>query len=283
MTARELLSLPERVLVMLGRHAEMNAMLEAAAMLAGATGARLAGLYLEDQELLDLAGLPPATVVARGAAAPLSAGTMEQALKGQARTCRRLMAEFARRAHLAYEFESVRGDRLTFLAGSTLKGDILVFQASLGGPGPREIVASVRRTAGAAAGVALVGPTTRRRSGPVVAIDDGDAMGERTVGFAARLARGRKESLMVIALAADQARAEEIIARARRIAGRDVTVTGIAGIGWGVGRLAESLGDIAPACVVGDLEGRPFVDDEAADILVRAARAPVVLLRPAAM
>jgi hypothetical protein len=272
------MSLPRRIVVMLGGHGDVDAALEAAAMLAGATGAHLAGLFVEDQELFDLAGLPLAAT-GSGRTGPLTMDLMEKALRSQARTCRRLMADLAGRAHLAFEFETVRGDRRALMAEATLAGDIVLCQTSLGGPGADEVIAHARHNVRAAAGVALIGPLARLRPGPVVAIDDGDETGRHTVTLAARIAARRHETLIVVALANERQSAEATIERARAIAGRGIAMAARMVLGDGTARLAEALIEVQPCCVVADLEGRPFVDDAAVALLVRAARAPLILLR----
>ena len=274
------MSLPRRIVVMLGSHDEAGAAMQAAAMLAGATGASLAGLFVEDQELLDLAGLPGmVTVTGQG---HLTLERMERALREEARRCRKTMADLAGHANLAFEFASVRGDRRTLMATATLEGDIVLCQASLGGPGAGEVIASARHSARAATGVALIAPLARLGSGPVVAIDDGDDCGRDTVALAARLAVRRHERLIVVVLADDRKAAETIAGRARTIAGHsDLTVRVLPG--GDTTRLAEELVEIQPCCVVADLEGRPFNDDKAVARLARAARAPLILLRRPAM
>ncbi len=276
------MSLPRRIVVMLGGDGETGAAMEAAAMLASATGAQLAGLFVEDQELLDLAGLP-GMVAGSGRAGHLNLELMQRALRDQARTCRRLMADMAGRANLAFEFASVRGDRRTLLGETSLEGDIVLCQASLGGPGAAEIIALARTAARAAAGVALIGPLARLTPGPVVAIDDGDETGRQTVTLAARLAARRHERLIVAVLAKDRASAEPTIARARKIAGRGADLAVRVLPASDAASLADLLTEAEACCVVGDLEGPPFTDDAAITQLVRAARAPLILLRRPAM
>ncbi len=274
------MSLPRRIVVMLGGHDEAAAM-QAAAMLAGATGASLAGLFVEDQELLDLAGLPQMMTFA-GPAGQLTLDRMERAFREEARRCRKIMAELAGHANLSFEFASIRGDRRTLLDTATLEGDIVLCQASLGGPAAGEVIASARRSARAAAGVALIGPLARLGPGPVVAIDDGDACGRETVALAARLAARRRVPMVVLVLAEHRKSAEAISARAHTIAGHTDFNARILPSDDAT-RLAEELAEIQPCCVVGDLEGRPFGNDQAVAGLARAARAPLILLRSPAM
>ena len=272
------MSLPRRIVVMLGSQGEADAALEAAAMLASATDARLAGLFVEDQELLDLAGLP-AMVAGPGGVGRLTLERMERALREEARTCHRLMAQMAGRAHVSFEFAIMRGDRRTLMGEVSLEGDLVLCQAILGGPAAAEIVALARHSATAAAGVALIGPLTRLRTGAVVAIDDGDEAGRQTVALAARLAARRHEKLIVVALAETRKAAEPVIERARTIAGPGADLSTRVLPPDEPARLADFLAETEPCCVVGDLEGRPFTDDEAVAQAVRAARAPLILLR----
>lgn len=275
------MSLPRRIVVMLGSEGEAGAALEAAAMLASATDARLAGLFVEDEQLLDLARLP-GVVAGPGGVGELTLERMERALRDEARTCQRLVAQMAGRAHVSFEFASMRCDRRTAMGEVSLAGDLVLCQASLGGPAAAEIVALARQGATAAAGVALIGPLARLRRGPVVAIDDGDEAGHQTIALAARLAAQQHAKLIVVALAATGKAAEPIIARARSIAGHANLATRVLPPG-DAESLTDVLAEAEPSCVVGDLEGRPFTDDSAVAQAVRAARAPLILLRRPAM
>lgn len=87
------------------------AALEAAAALAEHLRAQLVGMFVEDTELLRLAGLPFAREIAFGSAAsrPLELAQLERELRGQAGRLRRLLEQHADRRRLQWSFSVVRG------------------------------------------------------------------------------------------------------------------------------------------------------------------------------
>jgi nucleotide-binding universal stress UspA family protein len=99
-----------RILLALDSGQDLAA-LEAAAALAERLRARLVGMFVEDTELLRLAGLPFAREIAFGSAAsrPLELAQLERELRSQAGRLRRLLEEHAGQRRLEWSFSVVRG------------------------------------------------------------------------------------------------------------------------------------------------------------------------------
>jgi nucleotide-binding universal stress UspA family protein len=99
----------ERVVVPLDATSETRSAIAIAARLAANAKARLHGVFIEDEELLQLARLPFARHVTAGAGAePLSAGKVEQQLRAAAERARQELAAAAGRNGIDWSFEVVR-------------------------------------------------------------------------------------------------------------------------------------------------------------------------------
>jgi hypothetical protein len=99
----------DRVVVPLDAATENHAALEIAARLAAHAGAPLAGVFIEDEDLLLLARLPFARDVRLTAgAAPLSLAEVEQQLRLMAERARQELAAAAARHRIDWSFEVVR-------------------------------------------------------------------------------------------------------------------------------------------------------------------------------
>ncbi|HUH93832.1 MAG TPA: hypothetical protein VL742_11950 [Casimicrobiaceae bacterium] len=108
-----------RVLVALDAASWGRSVLEAGAELASALGARLEGLFVEDTDLVHLAGSPFARElsIVTGAWRDLAAEDVERALRLEAAKLERLLAEAAKRAQVPWSFTTARG-RLIVVAAA---------------------------------------------------------------------------------------------------------------------------------------------------------------------
>jgi nucleotide-binding universal stress UspA family protein len=111
MNAREPKLVVRRILVALDASTHSLAALDAAVVLAARLDAELIGLFVEDINLLRLAGLPFAREVGYPAATerPIDHATMERQLRVLAKEAGRAMAEAAARRRVLWSFRRVRG------------------------------------------------------------------------------------------------------------------------------------------------------------------------------
>ena len=112
------------------------AALAAAAQLARSASVELAALFVEDINLLRLAGLPFALEMGAASAARrrMEAADIERALKVQAAQLKRALADAARRLELQWTFEVARGQGLRVLLEWTGASDIVVLAGGAGRP-----------------------------------------------------------------------------------------------------------------------------------------------------
>lgn len=118
-----------RILVALdGAEVALDALFTAF-FLASRLQAELHGLYVEDIDLLRLAGLPFARSVGHASARPqpLDFASLERAFRQQAERMRALMEEMAERERLAWSFQVARGRLLDAMMGQAGSADLLVF------------------------------------------------------------------------------------------------------------------------------------------------------------
>lgn len=126
MSEREQARPIERVVVPLDAASENRTAIETAARLAARARAPLHGIFVEDEELLQLARLPFARQHTLGAAAEqLTTEHVELHLRLAAERARRDLFEAAERHGVAASFEIVRGGSASALAGASDK-DLVV-------------------------------------------------------------------------------------------------------------------------------------------------------------
>ncbi|HKI63833.1 MAG TPA: hypothetical protein VKA16_04330 [Burkholderiales bacterium] len=117
-----------RIVVGLDAGPRGRATLQAAAQLAARMQAELVGLFVEDIDLLHLAGLPFAREVGYPSATlrPLDVAAMERALRAAADEVQRMLATIAGRGPLSWSFRIARGAVLSELRAAAADGDIVV-------------------------------------------------------------------------------------------------------------------------------------------------------------
>ena len=127
MNERELEPTIRRILVALDASPHSQAALEAASELADVLKAELVGIFVEDVNLLHLAGLPFAREVGypSGTDRPLDSPSMERELRIQAEQVRQTLAGVAVRRQIRWSFRVVRGQVATELLIAAQEADLL--------------------------------------------------------------------------------------------------------------------------------------------------------------
>jgi len=179
-----------------------RAALETAAEIAERLGAELVGLFVEDVELLRLAGLPFAREIgfASATARALDVAAMERSLRSLANEARRALAEIAGRAPLRWSFRVTRGSTLAELLAAAAEADVVVTRAA----GTERMIL---RLGGSIPGVILLIPEKGWRH-PLAAICSADAPPARLAPPLAGLSRLFDEGLEVLLLCEDSETAD---------------------------------------------------------------------------
>lgn len=155
------------------------AALEAAARLAAELRVELHGLFIEDINLLRLAGLPFAREIdySSGTSHPLDIKTMEHSLRTRAEGVRRAMTEIARRTSLRWSFRISRGSLAQTILTETREADLVIIGREKASP------TSLRETA---------------LGGPIMIIDEGSRSSGRVFDTATRLARQHADPIVAL-------------------------------------------------------------------------------------
>jgi len=227
-----------RILVALDASHHSLAALEAAAELAASLEAELQGLFVEDINLLRVAGLPVAQEVPYPfvTAARLDRARMERELRAQAAQAHQALATVCEQRQVKWSFRVVRGEVAPEVLAAALEADLLSL-----GKASRPLTRRVRlgSTARAAAAQAPHSVLLLQRHAsirpPVVVTYDGSLIARQALAMAAHLAQKKGGCLTMLILADTpgaarqlQAQASEwlrgraLVVRYRRLAGAGV-------------------------------------------------------------
>lgn len=201
---------PSRILVGIDGTFDGREIVQIAARFAGPLRARLVGLFVEDENLYSLAGLPFAREVSwAGVIRTLTSENVTRELQARAAAARRYVRRLAEEVDIDWAFETARGHPLATLAQAAGPEDIVVVCTQSRGTAwdrdevgrvvrvaTREVHADVllvaqrapaalsRRQTAAVAARALTGPDR-----PLVAVDETGEAGGSCTRFAEELAR----------------------------------------------------------------------------------------------
>lgn len=194
-----------RIVVGLDTNTMAREALSLAARLAASVDARLKGVFVEDENLLSLCGLPFAREISfSGEVRQIDHERMLRAMRAQAQTARRVLQRVASETHVDWSFDVARGRPLTSLAASATSEDTLVIRLPAGTA--REVGRAVRSAThemradvllvarGVAASGLFRGAASRvpgaavQPARPIAAVDDGSSIGQACSGFAEALA-----------------------------------------------------------------------------------------------
>jgi nucleotide-binding universal stress UspA family protein len=190
-----------RILVAIDASAASLDALAAAASLAARLGSELSGLFVEDEDLLRLAGLPFGDVfpTTGGGRERLDRTSAEAALRALASRAREALERTASSHQVACSFRVTRGRVVREVLAAAEAADLVVLGATGHG---RSAPGAVGQTARAAAGrarapVLLLSRGSRLAGGAVVAVDDGTPSGTRAVAAARRLSQADRPPAIV--------------------------------------------------------------------------------------
>jgi nucleotide-binding universal stress UspA family protein len=194
------------ILVALDASPHSQAALEAAAELATGLRAELLGLFVEDINLLKLAGSSFAweTGFFSASRRQLSTPEMERQLRAQATRIRRSLAVTAGRAHVPWKFRVARGAIASELLTAAAEADLVILGKRGWSPAGRRRLGSTARTVLAQATcLTLVLQQGARLRLPVVVVYDGSPAGRKALDASTHLVRGKDGYLTVFILADD--------------------------------------------------------------------------------
>lgn len=121
-----------RLLIGFNHYMECRSVLDCAAQVSQATGAELAGVFVEDQDLLDLARLPfsAETLYSSRQTRNLDSKSMEGQLRAIAMQMHDALRKLAERSSRQYSFSTVRGHLYRALAAQAGAGDLILLRSA---------------------------------------------------------------------------------------------------------------------------------------------------------
>lgn len=181
--------------------ASREAALHAALALAPATEGGLLGVFVEDTDLLQLAGLPFAREIALPGATgrDIDAASMARALRARAQALERTMARTMAGRDIAWTFEVARGSSFAAILARTAENDLAVLSLKAGAmvasPGHDAVLSGLQ---GVRRPVLLVGDGPRPQA-PLVVVQAAAGAGPAATARLALLARLYGNAVAVIA------------------------------------------------------------------------------------
>jgi nucleotide-binding universal stress UspA family protein len=194
----------QRILVALDASTHSLAALDAAAALAASLQAELIGLFVEDENLLHLAGLPFAHEVRASSATPrrMSSDEMERVMRLQASQAKRALEAAARNVNAHWSFRVVRGQVTSSILTAALEADLLAL-----GRVSRPLSRHTRLGSTARAATGDTGPSIlllkhgKDIHYPVLVTYDGSPLAQQALEAAAQMAHASGDDLNVLLLA----------------------------------------------------------------------------------
>jgi nucleotide-binding universal stress UspA family protein len=169
-----------------------KASLEAAAEMAARLKAELIGIFIEDINLLHMAGLPFVEEVRMysSATVKLDTGQLERLLRQQAEQAREMLQHTAEARTLRHTFRVLRGMVSEQLMLAAPEADMLVLGRSGRSPSCRKGLGSTARTAlhECKMNVMLMRPGVTAAEGPLLVLYDGSAASKRALSTALEIA-----------------------------------------------------------------------------------------------
>lgn len=202
-----------RIVVAIESSSDASAALEEAAGLAARLHADLEGVYVEDINLVRLAGLPVGREIhfLTGKGRDFTADALEAETRAQEFAARRAVAAAAARARVTYAFRTARGQVDAEVISAAGRGDLLIL-----GTGERSPWGGVRlgRAARAAAERAprsvLISRSGARAAGVPLVCYDGSAGSRRALEAGLRIFGAHEGRLAVLILAGHAPDAESL-------------------------------------------------------------------------
>ncbi|MDT8449459.1 MAG: universal stress protein [Wenzhouxiangellaceae bacterium] len=239
------------ILVAVDSSAGGLAALQQAAELARRIDAELSGLFIEDEDLVRLAGLPFARELPAGGGEwrPLSTEVMERDLARLARDLERELEVLAGRLEIPWRFRRRRGRVATELLAACSECELVAVGTAGMRGGPSRLGSTARRLlAEATSSVMLIAPGAVLRAASFAVVFDAGQAAEGALARALELTPPDR-SLDVLIAVDDRAAADTLKARARELAGtralRFRTLREKSG-----SALLDSLADLAPLMLV---------------------------------
>ena len=270
-----------RILVALDASTHSLAALDAAAELAASLGAELLGIFVEDENLVHLAGLPFSHELRSSSATsqPMNSEAMEQQLHLQAAQARWALEKAAKRVDAQWSFRTIRGQVTPSVLSAALDADLVVMGRVSRPLHSRNRLGSTARATSKINRSVLLMQQGSDLSYPVLVTYDGSQAALQALEAAAKLARlsGDKLNILLLTKEYDQAKPLQD-GLATWLDERDL----LAEFHWIPGASVEKLTEmvqLADDCVLVLGGDNPLSEADAIQELLDKTDCPVMLVR----
>lgn len=190
----------QRILVALDASTHSLAALDAAAELAASMHAELLGIFVEDENLLNLAGLPFSQELRSPSATrqPMDSEGMAHQLRLQASQARWALEKAANRVGAQWSFRIIRGQVTASVLAAALEADLVAMGRVSRPLHSRSRLGSTARAASGMDRSVLLMQQGSKLSYPILVTHDGSKAAWQALAAAARLARMSEDKLNVL-------------------------------------------------------------------------------------
>jgi nucleotide-binding universal stress UspA family protein len=269
----------ERILVAVDGSASTASVLRTAAELASALGAELHALFVEDAELIRLAGYPfPLEVGSLSARVrPLDPEQVRRSLRAEAAGLRRQLEALARRYPMSWELRIARGLVASEVTAAASGADLVILGRIGRSMGRRATGSTVRAVINGTTTPTFILHLETRLDMPVLVLYTSSDTGRKALRLGRRVADTRGVPVRVLALAEDLQAAARLRAEAARLTGEDAEGCGALALPTPV-RVVHRVAMAGDGPLVIPCEG-PRLTGEALHEIVDQVRNPVFLVR----
>lgn len=273
---------PGRVVLHVETGPSSHLALQAAVRIARALRSEIELLFVENQELLDLAELPFAREVSRsGRTRTIDSAAIRRDIEALAQSVYREVEQLARSAEVTFRSRIVRARPAEALARICQECGEEHFVA-LGEPFGGHSLTKLRRlfeVSEAARGLLIVGPRGHRVSGPVAIVIEEDAAIEGLIATASRLMPAIGSSIIAVVLGRPDGTLAKLEEEARRQIARRPNMHVVSAAASTGAEAIEVLRRLEAGLVISRFYGITTGSDEAFSALAAALECPLLLLR----
>lgn len=270
-----------RIIIGLRPLLSAEASIATATTLAVALEADVVGLFIQEDELMNLAALPFARTLSEAGrpATPMTPELMLAEFDRLANRWQRVLSSQAQKARVKWSFSTHTGKLLRTIQSALVDGDYLVVSCDGSRFEVRQLLELIGAMPTGLEGIVVVpNNLAKSQQSPVVALIDSEIEFQQMLAFAVRLAEFENSPLDLFIIASNDAEASQLEVEARNLIPSNLSVTHYRFMYRASEYIAAALHERRPAHVVANLENSLFQTVNSLASLFRAANASLILI-----
>lgn len=271
-----------RIFIDLDAAADSERTVSAAATLAAALSAELHGLFIVDESLIDLARLPFSVAIDpnRGTIQEVSPDTMQSAISRREQSSRRTLSAHAERLKVTWQFRSDRGRIVEQLEMVVTPDDYVVLPEPARMEGIAGLLRKLTDIPDTTRGVLLSGERRPLEAdSPVIVLVADPESANQAVSIGIRVSEVMQAPLVFFVISGDSDSASRLNAQLTQLDLDSSRVTIHSFVPGSLDVLYSAIEQLAPRFVVASRDLSSTTSMEDIERLIRAAKAPICLLR----